>query len=74
MQGCMDRESKAIVPDSGCVDSMSVRILLILNFSVGYSIWTRNVKQAYLQGGKLTQKIYARPTKEMREQLRGYRL
>lgn len=72
VQGCIKRESKTIVSDAGCVTSMSVRILLILGFSLGYRIWTRDVKQAYLQGGKLTRTIYARPPKEMRERLRGY--
>lgn len=74
VQGCMGLYSKTIVSDAGCVTSMLVKILLILGFSLGYRIWTRDVKQVFLQGGKLTRKTYALPPREMKERLRGYLL
>lgn len=66
VQGFMDRESKQIASDAGFVAAMSRRMFLVLGFALGYTIWTRDVKQAYLQGGKLNRNIYARPQKEMR--------
>lgn len=74
VQGCMDLEARNIVSEAGFVAPMCVRMLLILLFSLGYAIWTRDFKQAYLQGGHLTRKIYSRPHKEMRERLRGHLL
>lgn len=74
VQGCKDIESKTTVSDEHCPASISVRMLLIPRFSLGYSNWTRDVKQAYLQGGNIAGKIYSRPPKAMRNWLRGYLL
>lgn len=74
VQGFMDRESRHIVSDAGFVALMPVRLLQILCFSLGYAIWTLDVKQEYLRGGQLTREIDARPPKEMRKRLRGYLL
>lgn len=71
VHGCTDRESRHTVSDAGSVAFMSVRMLLILGFSFGYIIWIRDVKQAYIRGGKLTRKIYATPPKEIRKCMRG---
>lgn len=38
VQGCMERESRHIVSDPCCAAAISVRILLVLVFELGYSI------------------------------------
>lgn len=69
--GCMDREFRHMASDADSVAPMSLRTLSIIGFSLGYEIRTRDLKQAYLQGGQLTRKIFARPPNELRERLRG---
>lgn len=72
MQGNLDREKNNIVSDSGGLSSLSVRLVVIMSLAYGWNIWTRDVKQAYLQGGKLSRDLYARLPKELRSKLRGY--
>lgn len=67
-------ESWNIASDAGSMASLSVRVLFILIFSLGYAIWTRDVKLSYLQGGQLALKIYARPPMEIMECFLGYLL
>lgn len=56
----MEKESQHIVSDAGCVHagdvrdkamtSISVKMLLIIGFSRGYAISTRDSKKVYFQG------------------------
>lgn len=72
MQGCLDRDSSTVVSDSGGLSSLAVRLVVIISLAKDWNLWTRDVKQAYLQGGKLSRDIYARLPKELRTQMRGY--
>jgi Reverse transcriptase (RNA-dependent DNA polymerase) len=70
--GNVDAQKKFILSEAPTVSQLSIRMLISLSVVEGYSIWSRDIRQAFLQSDSpLSRTVYMRPPRQLRAKLAG---